>query len=885
MLAFIINVGLFVKAKINLQNATDAAAFSGAATQARQLTNIAYANWELRNTYKEWMFKYYVLGQLGIVPTKILPALGSNSNMDFTVKSDLYGTNADQYDKYNLPSICIHNGSGKNICASYKIPGIPRFPSIGVAGISEIHEGFVNSLVNEKAKDCSSRSRINFLAALNWAYGSGISDFNITNDPAPLITANRPGAWLEAIELAMRIRNLEMIVNRPPVSEISIENLKDFQGGTDIGLNERPIKAFWSGYRNMSGGTYKDNNTAAGNTNGPYDEFSRYFKLTELAPQAFEARPAGKETLSSFLIPDTFNYSNGEKATQKAYLDLQLVPVNYATMYSIFVNAANKFSSDVGERTEAECGVSKTALPVPGYIMGFTKNPDVLTYYAVKAESKFTGLFFPSRNGTGIITLTAYAAAKPFGGRIGPKLFQFPENTSIGARGDDNLRSAPYVSGFRISQSDLKPTFEAGMPIPPYNDFWLNDGSGNLIGGLPLKGNDIKYAIPNLVYDFTEFSDLQNQAKGAGNRPIQLIETIPFKAAQTKEASGLYNPAQYRSMYNGLGSVKAGDSVPGDLLQRILFRARRPTKYDAINYLIPAPQVATPATNAVSLIQKIQIVPNTGFYYKLFAPLVGPSTLYKTPNEIETVMKGYMLANSDAVDKYVGALYDVAVSVYTANKGDGSGPSAGPAKEAAETIHINASTGGGPIPPLLPATTDPNAPGCHNDIASQFYHFFKGPAVGCGVTPLKDLIIKFIQKHSIKSDDGGIDRSLFYVAGYYEEPGSPIQNLPSADQLMTAYYPGTRQGANNDATIAHPLNAGSEIYSAKRNFYSTKFFPLAKIMDGPNTDATLGKVDYESDPTLHEGTQAASDLNKQVHIQNQLKSDPAITNNKYFLDF
>ena len=63
LLAFVINVGLFVKAKINLQNAVDAAAFAGAAAQARQLTNIGYLNYELRNNYKEWVFKYYVIGQ------------------------------------------------------------------------------------------------------------------------------------------------------------------------------------------------------------------------------------------------------------------------------------------------------------------------------------------------------------------------------------------------------------------------------------------------------------------------------------------------------------------------------------------------------------------------------------------------------------------------------------------------------------------------------------------------------------------------------------------------------------------------------------------------------------------------------------------------------
>ena len=65
MTAFIINVGLFVKAKINLQNATDAAAWSGASVQARQLSQIGYLNFEIRNVYKEWLFKYYVLGNLG----------------------------------------------------------------------------------------------------------------------------------------------------------------------------------------------------------------------------------------------------------------------------------------------------------------------------------------------------------------------------------------------------------------------------------------------------------------------------------------------------------------------------------------------------------------------------------------------------------------------------------------------------------------------------------------------------------------------------------------------------------------------------------------------------------------------------------------------------
>jgi len=73
-----------------------------------------------------------------------------------------------------------------------------------------------------------------------------------------MVAASRPGAWLEALELAFRIRNLEMIVNRPPVNELTRENIKNFDGvAREIGYNERPIKAFWSAYRNLGGGDIK----------------------------------------------------------------------------------------------------------------------------------------------------------------------------------------------------------------------------------------------------------------------------------------------------------------------------------------------------------------------------------------------------------------------------------------------------------------------------------------------------------------------------------------------------------------------------------------------------------------------------------------------------
>ena len=509
MLAFIINVGLFVKAKINLQNATDAAAFSGAATQARQLTNIAYANWELRNTYKEWMFKYYVLGQLGLIPYNLKDSnVSGKKPVSFLLPTPAVSGFPD-FDKYNVPSICIHNNSKTNICPIFALPGIPRFPAVGVAGIAEIHEAFVNKLVEEKGKDCSRRSKANFLTALSWAYGAG--DTSIPE--APLVASNRPGAWPEALELAFRIRNLEMIVNRPPVPDMTRGSISQLQGqAPEIAFNERPIKAFLSAYRNLGGGAYKDSGA---------DELSGNLKLTELSPQPYTAAP---NSVSGFLIPTGFVYpgSNGGSALQKHYLDLQLMPVNLATMFSTFVDTANTNQAMGNVSMEGTCGISKSALPVPGYIMGFNKNPEVLTYYAVKAESKFIGLFFPITNGNSGsgIKLTAYAAAKPFGGRIGPKLFTYIDgDQTVEARDDKNRRSHSYINGLNVEVTAAA-GFKPGMPIPSSRDFWVND-INPVVGGVPGTNSKIYYGIPNMIYDFQDESDLSAQREGSGK--IQVI--------------------------------------------------------------------------------------------------------------------------------------------------------------------------------------------------------------------------------------------------------------------------------------------------------------------------------------------------------------------------
>lgn len=871
MLAFIINVGLFVKAKINLQNATDAAAFSGAATQARQLTNIAYANWELRNTYKEWMFKYYVLGQLGLLPYNMKDSkLNTKGKIDFLLPtppiSGVSAVGGSNYDRYNIPSICIHNNSSTNICPIYSLPGIPRFPAIGVAGISEIHEAFVNKLVEEKGKDCSMRSKMNFITALTWAYGSGKDDM----PEAPLVATNRPGAWPESLEIAFRIRNLEMIVNRPAIAELTRQNIDQLQSqAPEIGFNERPIKAFWSAYRNLSGGVYKGTSQ---------DELTVNFKLKELPPVAYNAKVGGRATVSSFLIPDGAVYPSGDGSPlQKQYLDLQLMPVNLATMFSTFVDTATHNVDMGGVQMEASCGVSKSALPVPGYILGFNKNPEVLTYYAVKAETKFVGLFFPT--GMNPVTLTAYSAAKPFGGRIGPKLFTYKDNQTVEAREDSNKRSSSYINGLKL-EVGAEAGFKPGMPIPSSSTFWVNEVNP-VIGGVPGTTSQIFYAIPNMIYDFEDPSDLATQQHSTGR--VQVIAPLAYQGVSAPETLGLYHAPQLRALKNSLGpGVNPGALMTGDSVMKAIVRARRATKYDAINYLVPHFREVSDGNNAIPIIQKMtSSTPlGVGYSYKLFAPLVGPNLLYKNNNDIEGVINTYMQANDPAVEVYLKSLLDVANSIYNlSTSGDNKG--------AAQSIHINAGTSN--VRPNLLPEAPAGDPTCKTDMASKFNHFFRANNPGCGIIPLRKMIVDFINERT--ANVNGVDRGLFYIGLYYDDPSSNLGVSP--EKLMTAYFPGPRQGTQpgDAALFTHPLNipSGSDSYSTRRNFYSTKFFHMAKVIDSPpgGSGATKGRADYQEQPALKESdSESPADLVGTVEIRNPLKFDNATgINNNYFLDF
>lgn len=824
-IAFVVNVGLFVKAKINLQNAVDASAYAGASVQARQLTNMGYLNWEIRNTYKEWLLKYYIFGNIGLDAIENIdgnepPAVGGcngstplnpANSMNFRLRQ-FKGSNCQYYDRdifdrYNVPSVCIHFGSNNNICEIVTLPGLPRFNTVGLPSISEQHQTFLNQIVQTKSDDCSDRSNINMGAAMLWTYGTGNTDLF---PGIPAIAADRVGAWVQSLELALRMRNLEFIMNTPPEDFVCLNPKKEactpidnFGENISVPLHERVVKAYYSGYRNLSGGASKDA--------GSDQDFGTNYRMREIPPTPFDVND---NSLSGFLIPP----SSG--ALQKHYVDLQVMPVNYSIFYTSFFPSTGAFkATDPGAPpAEGKCGGTKTALPVPGYIQGFVKNPEVLTYYAVEGKSEFIGLFYPFTNRGGI-TLSTYAAAKPFGGRIGPSLYRVDgDRLNIRSTGQ-GATSSNYISAFDTGVLTGTPFTEiitGGYPVPIDQTFWASEIS-TVVGGNPTTTTPT-FGIPNLIYDFTSYSEISGVGIGAGGA----LNTLKAAANDDQaylipglEANyGLYNKNQFRlfqaNKVGGAGAVFSN----AEIMQSIV-NVRRATRYEALNYLIPL--MDRDGTNALGLDQNAYVHPANvpgsqvtaldpdALEYEIYAPITGENTLYPEISSVQNIIEAYITQNSASVDAFTDSLRDLA------NEMRNQSTDVGLYTSAANTIYPPSGTD-------LIVTAGPGDSVCDSlPMASKFAMFFKVGESGCGIAPIGRNVAEYFN-----GQQGSNPRwQKFYLAPY---------KFPDFDPklLLTGFMPGPRQGADTDGNIGSPYTAGQ--LHAKRNSYSTKFFPIKSVL-------------------------------------------------------
>lgn len=812
IIAFVINIGLFVKAKINLQNATDAAAYAGAAVQARMLTRIGYMNWEMRNNYKEWMFKYYILGNLNIDQVSNPPESG---DISFAMQPDPNATTfAD--DIYNFPSVCMHYaGVPTNVCRRYAVPGIPRFEPTNLVGIDETTSSFIDAIVKEKSSDCSKRTQLNFNVTNMWAYNlhDGVMEDRNAFADAPQVAADRIGAWPKGVELAIRTRSLEYAMNRAPIREgicnpntsqgfPGCRSVKDLEGEVHYG-NERPVKAYWSGMRNL--GNESDN------------EMKSSFTLYELPPT--QVTLSSPNSLSAMLM------SEDAVNAGKWYVDLQLQLVNYATFFTALIARDDRLAAGGQDvRAEGACDVSKIAIPVPGFPLGFIKNPNVLTYYAVRGEAKFQGLFNPF---SGPVKMTAWAAAKPMGGRIGPALFK-PNDTRLQSRTTaTHKRSTAYLSGLDLANVPRKGgggnvpvgEFAPGMPIPlnngadPENRFWVLTPDDD-VGGW-VTGPSIVFGIPNMVYDFDE----DNVASMAYNTTNQNTNVVRPVGTPGDYSAGLYKASQLSKFRANL----VGTDDPNQINESIS-RARAPTRYEAANYTIPVP-------SELGVTEDIDggKMDTFGFvtgeaqgnvrFAQIYAPLFGPQgdAMYRTAPDVAEAIQAFMIQQVPAMTKYRSSMNKVAKSIFEDD----------PVKYRDAATRISD----------IDFSQDPNTASpqsCRSITGTFLWFYFGNQGLGSGINPdgcppdFQESIEAYFNSTGAK-----FNPTSHLIEYSYEVGRMPGLNKDFS-QLLTGYMPGPLRGASNDGLFSTPFPTSSELETMRRTGYSTKLVTLKSLTTSGN---------------------------------------------------
>jgi hypothetical protein len=418
LFAFTTNIGMLVHAKINLQNAADAAAYAGAAVQARQLTNAAYLNWEMRRALKEFLFYYTVRGQFAAMPCYPLDAQGhkyplcaqtpGEARYDFAFY-DPREVNDETGGPY-LPTTCVIFDPDNNYCQKSKVAGIPEFPSGGGWGVADPIVAAVRAataqIIQKKKDDCNGRTDVNrqFLGAwlFNlYPYKDASSNIYIGNDvdnPFPYNGLDRLGVLPRMALLRARINNLEEALNlnmgfEGMSSTITEETMGALRGsGKPLDYYERPIQAFLSA---------KNNLPTISEDNGNFSDI----KLTELVPN----QPGPVDPNPNLKNPPILAKFDDLKAR---------------------VSFANSLFTGIADGLAGNCVQFREIRTIAGFPFGVTKNPNVITYYAVRLEAHARLLFSPF-GGNGVVPLSAYAAAKPFGSRIGKNLN--PDDTADGA--------------------------------------------------------------------------------------------------------------------------------------------------------------------------------------------------------------------------------------------------------------------------------------------------------------------------------------------------------------------------------------------------------------------------------------------------------------------
>lgn len=396
--ALLINVGLLVHHKINLQQSTDLAAYYGAMKQAEMLNVIGHVNFQIRQAWKLLTWRYRVLGTFGQIWTG---SGGALNNPDFPLK---IGSSANS----NTPiQYTDTDAKCNNLGGLYNGNDIPVF--------CYAHEGFSDWSSNNRETQCKvdcgtlnqlaiTIPKISNTGNFNWGAGNVSGAVN-----SAINTANELGQQLCRKTTLVGAGNLANIIAsfyssvepKKKLIEIIAKNLAGSKAQfTDLDGNLVEL-----GAKN----TFNNNLTEAN-----LKSVQRFDVLNGLSDE----NPNNNNCSD---IETTFNRIKFQmiqyflRICEAGGNDMQ-----NASVLSVYDPSGNTLHNRI-RAVLASLGKSDVADFLNNMIStelsaGFEKNPWCQSYYGVRTSAEPKIPFLPISK----IKINAIAFAKPFGGSIGP---------------------------------------------------------------------------------------------------------------------------------------------------------------------------------------------------------------------------------------------------------------------------------------------------------------------------------------------------------------------------------------------------------------------------------------------------------------------------------
>jgi len=458
--AVLINVGLLVHHKINLQQSTDMAAYYGAMKQAEMLNVISHINFQIRQAWKLMTWRYRIMGTFMFTVISP-PSAGGNLNTPINIgpqtlpllsyqPGNISCNNPLNINLNNAPVFCVaHAGFGdwggpttespcKVNCDRLNMFSTAIGNITPTGGVSVGYGGTVGQAVNTAiaqanangAEQCVAATKVVTIQFINLLTGY-FREVNMRSAGINVLLKNLKSGKNDFIDLNgqtvfsgveqtfknnLTEANLSSIQKFDALNGLSNDNASIGQcGSNEFVLNKIAFKIaqFFLSFCGSGPGTMREDFYMS-----PYD-------LDPASPAPSPLIAARRANIKSILEGST---AGGATL--------------YANLMGLLLGSNLKFTT------------------------GYEKNPYCQSYYAVRARTKPKIPFLPLSQ----VELTSVSVAKPFGGSIGPwysNKWQPNAGTSdqTGQKVDYNLPNLSVPSG---SVDAIKDNLEL---IPNYSLF------------------------------------------------------------------------------------------------------------------------------------------------------------------------------------------------------------------------------------------------------------------------------------------------------------------------------------------------------------------------------------------------------------------------------